>query len=188
MEYNNLSQTRYSNAIPGYLENSALKLKPFYHTDLKNSLEDIVFKVQPEKEKSLLGKVFSDKSKTLKATVKALLNEIELRESLDSHLLSKANGEICKLHTNLMQLKNLKTQYSFDLSKEVNKMKMQLENNVLELEKEKRKEYLECWRDLMFLKKYLLSSLKDYWDLIKKREVLSHDFTELTKNETSKGH
>jgi len=63
---------------------------------------------------------------------------------------------------------------------------MQLENNVLELEKEKRKEYLECWRDLMFLKKYLLSSLKDYWDLIKKRDVLSHDFTELTKNEPGK--
>ena len=186
MEYNNLSQTRYSNAVPSYLENSVSKSKPFYHTDLKNSLEGIVFKVQPEKEKGLLEKLFSDKSRTLKATVKALLDEIELRESLDSHLLNKANDEICKLHTNLMQLKNLKTQYSFDLSKEVNKMKMQLENNVLELEKEKRKEYLECWRDLVFLKKYLLSSLKDYWDLIKKRDMLSSDFTELVKNETSK--
>lgn len=40
------------------------------------------------------------------------------------------------------------------------------------LEQEKRKEELECWRDLMFLKKYLLSSLKEYWDLVKRGEVL----------------
>ena len=30
--------------------------------------------------------------------------------------------------------------------------------------KEKRQEYLSCWKDLMSLKKYLLSSLKDYWN------------------------
>ena len=56
---------------------------------------------------------------------------------------------------------------------------MQFENVILELEKEKRKEYLECWRDLMFLKKYLLSAFKEYWDLIKKREVLSCNISEL---------
>jgi len=44
---------------------------------------------------------------------------------------------------------------------------------VLDLEKEKRKEYVECWRDVMFLKKYLLSTLKDYWDVVKRRDVLS---------------
>ena len=46
---------------------------------------------------------------------------------------------------------------------------------VLELEKEKRREYLECWKDLMLLKEHLLSSLKDYWDLIKKRELLQSE-------------
>jgi hypothetical protein len=49
--------------------------------------------------------------------------------------------------------------------KELNSTKMQLQNRVLEQEQEKRKEYLECWRDLMFLKKYLFIALKDYWDL-----------------------
>ena len=42
-----------------------------------------------------MGKVFSDKSKTSKATVKALLNEIELRENLDTHLLNRINEDIC---------------------------------------------------------------------------------------------
>ena len=59
--------------------------------------------------------------------------------------------------------------------------------DMLELEKEKRKEYLECWRDLMFLKKYLLASLKDYWDMTQKRKLLSHDLSELTKNENPEG-
>ena len=43
------------------LDNSELKLKPFYHTDLKNNLEGIVFKEAPEQEKGILEKVFSDK-------------------------------------------------------------------------------------------------------------------------------
>ena len=33
----------------------------------------------------------------------------------------------------------------------------------------------------MFLKKYLLAAFKEYWDLIKKREVLSGDISELIK-------
>lgn len=158
--------------------NSELKLKPFYHTDLKNNLEGIVFKAEPEKEKGILEKVFSDKSKTLKATVKALLSEIELRETLNSHLLNKIDDEVCRQNTQLIPLKRLRAHYSFELYKEVNNLKMQMEDHVLELEQEKRKEYLECWRDLMFLKKYLLVALKDYWDLVKKREVLEGDFGE----------
>lgn len=183
MEYRN---KEYSSVLPGCLENPVLKIKPFYHSDLKNSLENIVFNKESEKEKGILERVFSNKSKTLKASVKAQFNEVELRETLNSHLLKKIDDEICRQNTYLMRLEDLKSHYLPDVSKAVNKTKMQLENNVLELEKEKRKEYLECWRDLMFLKKYLLSSLKDYWDLIKKREVLGQDINMLTKNENSK--
>jgi len=159
--------------------NSELKLKPFYHTDLTNNLEGIVFKAEPEKDEGILEKVFSDKSKTLKATVKALLNEIELRENLNLHLLNIIDDETCRQNTQLIPLKRLRAHYSFELYKEINDLKVHIEDNVLELDKEKRKEYLECWRDLMFLKKYLLVALKDYWDLIKKREVLEGDFSGL---------
>ncbi|MFC1551320.1 hypothetical protein ACFL6P_02020 [Candidatus Latescibacterota bacterium] len=63
---------------------------------------------------------------------------------------------------------------------------MQHEENVIELEKEKRKEYIECWRDLLFLKKDILVAFKEYWDLTNKREVLSCDASELFKNENNK--
>ena len=65
---------------------------------------------------------------------------------------------------------------------------MQLETNVLDLEKEKRKEYLECWRDLSFLKKYLLSALKDYWDLSRRSEALLYDSASSGENENRKRH
>lgn len=168
----------YSNAFPSNSEDSVLIRKPFYHSDIKNSLEGVVFKEKPEKEKGLLEKLFSDKTKTLKATVKALLDEIKLRESIDSHLLNKIDEDICRQHTHLMQIKNHKVHYSFDLFMEIKKMILQIEDKVIDLEKEKRNEYLECWRDLMFLKKYLLSSLKEYWDLVKKRDLLEGDFSE----------
>ena len=161
------------------LDSSIIKLKPFYQTNLKNNLEGLVLKTGSEKEKGILETVFSDKSTTLKAAVKALLNEIELRENLNLHLLNKIDDEICKKNTQLIPLKKLKAHYSFELYKEINDLKMHLEDNVLELEKEKRKEYLECWRDLMSLKKYLLIALKDYWDLIKRRKVLEADFSGL---------
>lgn len=178
---------RYTNGLGGYLENQSPK--PFYHTNLDNVLEGVSLKSLPQYERGGLETVFSDKAKTSKAGVKALLEEIALRETLDSHLINKIDDQICEQDTALMQLKNLKVDYSPELAKHVDKRRTQLEANVLELEREKRREYLECWRDLMFLKKYLLSALKDYWTAAKKRDVLSYDLHRKNENtERSRGN
>jgi len=169
----------YSNELARDLKKPLLSLRPFYHSDLINTLENIVFNQDHKNEKGVLENILSDKTKTLKATVKALLDEIKLRETLNIHLLNNIDEDICSQHTHIMQIKNHKVHYSFDMFIEIKKLILQIEDNVLELEKEKRKEYLECWRDLMFLKKYLLISLKDYWDMVKKREVLEGDFSSL---------
>jgi len=146
---------------------------PFYHTKFKESLEKVVFKIKPEKGTSLVDKIFSNKTQTLHSTIKALLDEIRLREELDIHILNKINNDISWQQSQLICLKNIKAHYVFEWHQEVNKQKTNLEKNILELEKEKRNEYLECWRDLMFLKKYLLSALKDFWDFRKKKSLLS---------------
>lgn len=161
---------KYSNAVPSYLENYAAR--PFYHSELKSSLEGIAFQDSDQKNKNPLEKIFTDKSKTLKAGVKALLQEIELRESLDAHVINKIDDEISHHRLSLNKLNEIRPGYTIYDSNDLSKSKLKLENSLMELEKEKRKEYLECWRDLMFLKKYLLTSLKNYWDLVKKREVL----------------
>jgi hypothetical protein len=182
MEY---KTSEFSSLFPGYRKNQAIELKPFYHTDLKESLENIVFKEESKKGEGMLERVLSDKTKTLKSTIKALVNEIKLRESLNSHLLNNIDVDICRQHTYMGQVKYMKGGYSIEQEREKKKLNSKFENNVLELEKDKRKEYLECWRDLMFMNKYLLSALKDYWDLTKRRSALGYDLNNLTENENS---
>lgn len=151
---------------------SSSKAKPFFHTDVRASLENLVDREELKHEEGVFEKVFSGKGKSLKATLKALSNEIILREKLDLHLLKKIDEDMIQQQSQLDQLKSLRVHYVPELEKEINSQKMQLENNVLELEKEKRTEYLECWKDLMSLKKYLLIALKDFWDVSKRRGVL----------------
>ena len=77
-----------SNLI-GYLDNSLLKPKSFYQTGIEESLENIVLREEPVRERGIVERVFSDKGRTLKATIKALFNEILLRERLNSELLDR---------------------------------------------------------------------------------------------------
>lgn len=164
----------YRSIMPSYLGNSVLQPRPFYHTGMEQGLEKIVFDETPEIKKDDIGKVFSDKSRILKSTVKALFNEIMLREQLDSFLLYAMNKDICRQHNYLESLKELnRFNYSHELLKDFHDAKMKIEDSVLGLKKEKRKEYLECWKDLMGLKKYLLSALKDYWNTSNRGSFLS---------------
>jgi len=170
MEY---KKSDYVSAFPDYLDNSILKTRPFYHTGIEESLENIVLKEEPERERGIVDKVFSDKGRNLKAMVKALFNEILLRERLNSKLLDRIDSDICKTDSYLEQIRFFtQRQYTPDLEIAFSRRRTQLENQVCELEKEKRQEYLTCWKDLMFLKRYLLSALKDYWTASNRKSFL----------------
>lgn len=170
MEYKN---SQYKSIMPSYLENSVLKPRPFYHTGIEDSLENIVLKEEPSPERSTIDKIFSDKGRNLKATVKALFNEILLRERLNSELLNRMDSDICKTDSYLEQIKFItQRQYTPDLEISLSRRRTQLESRLIDLEKEKRQEYLTCWKDLMFLKKYLLSAFKDYWNLSNRKSFL----------------
>lgn len=162
MEYKNLL---YGNGISSYLKDSVLKPRDFYSTGFEDSLENIVLKEDPVQERTVMDKVFADKNRTLKATIKALFNEILSRERLSGGLLSKIDSDICKTDSYLEQIKMITgRQYLLDLEIAFSRRRSQLEHQVIDLEKEKRQEYVACWRDLISLKKYLLSALKDYWN------------------------
>ncbi|MBN1156545.1 hypothetical protein JXA85_02950, partial [Candidatus Woesearchaeota archaeon] len=158
MEY---QDSMYKDAFPSYLENSLTKPRPFYHTGMEQSLENIVFYEGPTIEPA---GILSDKKRTLKSTIKALFNEIMLRERIDSFLLYRIEEDICRQHNYYEGLRKLfRFNYHPETQKHLHDKKIQMESNVLNLEQEKRKEYLECWKDLMGLKKDLFSALKDYW-------------------------
>jgi len=99
MGYNNLPQTRYSTTAPSYSENSEQKPNIFYHPGLKDCLEGLALKACPDQKPGTLESMFSDKGKSLKASVNALLEEIKLREDIDSYQLNKIDSEICSPYT-----------------------------------------------------------------------------------------
>lgn len=168
MENKYLSQAGYPNAVSTPSYNSVKITSPFAYKDLEKSLEGIAAAPNPKQKSCPIEDMFSDKAKTLKASVNALLEEIKLREDLNDSHFGKIDGEVCDLRVELMNLESGGCYYPKFLSE----ARVKIKDNVFELERERRKEGLECWRDLMFLKKYLMGSLKDYWELVRRREVL----------------
>jgi hypothetical protein len=71
------------------LEASLFAQAPFYHTKLNDSLEKIAFKEKQTHSNSLVEKIFSTKTEKIYASIKAILEEIRLREKLDIHLLNR---------------------------------------------------------------------------------------------------
>lgn len=172
MENKYLSPSSYPDIALASSANHDKTPTPFTHKYLKNSLEDIVSQSNSKNKSGPLEDMLSDKVKSLKASVVALLEEIKLREDLNTSHLNKMNDEILNQHNELMHLENVKDCYPFDLVRDADEARVKIKDNVLELERELRSEGLECWRDLMFLKKYLMGSLKDYWELVRRRQVL----------------
>ena len=156
-----------------YWNESVLKPRAAYHTDFGKSL-DVLVSEEPEPEQDLASRIFSDKTRTLKSTVKALFNEINGRERLNAELLGKVEQDISKAHSYLEQIRVLTARdYMQELTLNLNRRRTQLEDRASQLEQEKRREHVECWRDLMHLKRYLLTALKEYW-LISRRSAALH--------------
>jgi serine/threonine protein kinase len=145
---------------------------PLNQSKIKDSLEKLLNKI-PKQKQGTLENIFHDKSKSLKSTVKELLEEIELRKNLDYNILKKIDNTICKENTVIMNLENQENIYAPERDLEIKKFEKEFKDGVLDLEKEKRKEYLECWRDMVNIKKYLLIAFKEYWDFARSRNLLS---------------
>ncbi|MCK5581972.1 MAG: hypothetical protein KAJ18_11950, partial [Candidatus Omnitrophica bacterium] len=149
MEGKNLSPAIYPNVVPTSSNNPGKTAVPFAHKDLRKSLEAIVSGAKPKKKSYFFEGMFSDKAKTLKASVSSLLEGIKRREDLNSHQFKIIDGEICRQYTELMSLENIRDCYPGDLTRDVDEARAKIEANVLEFEREKRLKSLECWRDLM---------------------------------------
>jgi hypothetical protein len=108
MGYNNLPQTRYSNTARSYSENSEQKANIFYHPGLKDCLEGLALKTRSDRKPGTLESMFSDKGKSLKASVNALLEEIKLREGIDSYQLIKVDSEICRQQNRLEIVRSIR--------------------------------------------------------------------------------
>ena len=124
------------------------------------------------KTSSALELIVSDKLKNLKSTVNALLDEIETRKKLHGQLVQSIEDQVSVQNSEILNFKSIWPKYDWEKEQEFNQLKNDLEKKVLKLESEKRNEQVECWRDLMQLKKDLMFALREYWDLAMRRDTL----------------
>lgn len=152
--------------------------RPFFHSDFDKGLEDILFSEEVEQPRNVLDKLIFDKQKSLRSVARALFKEIRLREALNIHLLNKINKEICNVGNQISEIKLIgNINYSVTRSEDKHKI-MNLKTQIQNLEREKRVEYLSCWRDLMILKKDFLNVMREYWELNRRQSMMAFKPTE----------
>ncbi len=155
------------------MENRNLEYSNGLHSSLENRLANYLKTDYQEIEdsKDVAGMIFTDRTGSLKSTVKELLAEIERRETLHLDLKARVDGDISKCGEYLGDVK-FRTDSPYNPDTNFLGRKTSLEQQILSLKEQKRTEDLTCWQDLMFLRKYLMSALKDYWKLSQCRGVL----------------
>ena len=153
------------------LNNLKLDYEYLLNSNSKKTIGNPLFSKNRSKN-SLLEQIISDKTKILKSTITELLSEITQRELINNDISDKIDQEIFSQKNNLQILRQKGFGYAFDNLLTRQRLESQLEDSIQDLEQEKRKERVECWRDLMNLKKDLLSAFREYWNLAKRRELL----------------
>ena len=124
---------------------------------------------------NIAEKIFTDRTKSLKSTVKELLSEIERRENLSNDIKTRIDDDRSRCADYLHEAKFWTGNYNPDNN--FLKRKTNLEKQMFSFEEQKRTEDLNCWKDLMFIRKYLMSALQDYWKISKCRNALEYGAT-----------
>ena len=162
-------------ALGSYSDDSLLKPRHFYKTGFEDTLENIVAGGTPAPEQSFLDRVLDDKKQVLKATVKALFNEMQEREKLSSTMIQRINGRILDSYTYLHEIRDITSRtYSLDLALNLSRRRTQLEDRILSLEKLRDEEAVACLRDGVLTRRYLLQGLSAYWEFARKTEHLGY--------------
>lgn len=120
---------------------------------------------------SLTEGILPDKSKSLKALVEIINEEIDERLKIKDGILSRMEDDIVRCDNYLLEVKSIGIPYYFIASRR----RTSIEHEIFALEREKRMEETACWRDLVFLKKDLFAALKEYWAAVNREKLLSGD-------------
>ena len=116
-----------------------------------------------------VDRIFSDKAKTQKTTVKQLLNEISLRGELHKNLLSKIDEETMMWDSHLMNLPNR----GYEIDPSIPQRRNHIEDKLIQLEQEKRSEDVKYWEHVKDLRKELMLAFNEYWLAFRKKEFLN---------------
>ena len=131
-------------------------------------------KAQPETI-SYVQKMVSGRVKAEKAIVKQILEEIVVRENISKDIHSKIDLDMLQCENFLHEINSItKRQYLIDKdSLRFSARKTEFDMKLLSLEAEKRAEQLSIWNDISTLRRYLLFAFKDYWNAVRREEIIN---------------
>jgi len=123
----------------------------------------------------LINTFFTDKVTILRATLENIVSQISERRSIKERNVVNIRKDMCKCQSYLLEIEALtKLLYRHDIS--MGRRRTNLDGQMFSLKKDLRSEELSYWRDLVFLKKEFMESLKEYQAAKKRRELLSTNY------------
>ena len=119
----------------------------------------------------LINTFFSDRVAMLRATLENILSQIEERKRIKERNLLSIRKDMCKCQSYLLEIEALSNLlYSRGIN--MGRRRTNLDGQMFSLKKDLRSEELSYWRDLVFLKKEFMETLKDYQAAKKRKELL----------------
>ena len=123
----------------------------------------------------LINTFFSDKVGMMRASLENILSQIEERKRIKERNVVSIRKDMCKCQSYLLEIEALtKLLYTHDIS--MGRRRTNLDGQMFSLKKDLRSEDLSYWRDLVFLKKEFMESLKEYEAAKKRKELLSTNY------------
>ena len=157
----------YRHDIYSSLEYRVYNFLPYYgNTNDLSVINQFIDSQSSKKSEDEVELMFSEKVGIAKALVIQILSQIKEREIIKERNFAKINYDMGRLSW-------LKDMCAGSYALNMSNADLDLEKQVVNLEKEKRTEQVSCWRDLVNLKKDLMGIMAEYKTTAKKKKVLS---------------
>lgn len=120
-------------------------------------------------------KIISGRATAEKTVVKQILDEIITRDSISKDIQARIDLDIIQCANFLHEIHSItERQYLIDNDGlRFSGRRTTIDMKMLELEGEKRAEEVNAWKDMSALRRYLLFALKDYWNAVRRAELIN---------------
>lgn len=109
-----------------------------------------------------LEELVSHRSAVLKAQMEGLAAQLYERRKIHEGNLNRINYDVVKTDTELMKIDDLTHGFRLNVDKELSKKEQSLEQDLLNLERQRRDEDVSFWKDQVLLKKELIELAGPY--------------------------
>jgi len=123
-------------------------------------------------EGDLINAFFSDKVAMLRATLESIVSQIDERKRIKEKNTRAIRRDMCECESHLMEIEAL-ANVMYSQSINMGRRRTTLDGQLFSLKGDLRSEELSYWRDLVFLKKEFVETLKEYQTAKKRKELAS---------------